>query len=65
LHTGDLATGMSFTFELALPADALPDHGSEHGELYWELAVKPDELGPDTHERRRIEVAPVQRPVGI
>jgi hypothetical protein len=64
LHAGDLATGTWFGFELALPPDALPNHRSEHGELYWELHVKSDEPGRDTHERRRIEVAPVPRPAG-
>jgi hypothetical protein len=64
LHTGDLPTGISFGFELALPADAFPNYRSEHGELYWELDVKSEEFGPDTHERRRIEVAPVRRPAG-
>jgi hypothetical protein len=65
LHTGDLTTGMSFEFELALPADAFPNYRSEHGELYWELDVKSEEFGPDTHERRRIKVAPIERPAGI
>jgi hypothetical protein len=64
LHTGDLTTGMSFDFELALPADAFPNYRSEHGELYWELDVKSEEFGPDTHQRRRIEVAPIERPPG-
>ena len=58
LHTGDLATGTSFQFEIALPPDALPNYRSAHGELYWELDVRSDELGRDTHERRRIEVGP-------
>jgi len=62
LHTGDLPTGMSFRFELTLPPDALPNHRSDHGELHWELDVRSDELGRDTHERGRIEVAPVPRP---
>jgi hypothetical protein len=56
LHTGDLQTGQSLPFALELPADALPAHTSEHGELYWELDVKSDEMGRDTHLRRRIEV---------
>jgi hypothetical protein len=59
LHTGDLATGMTFRFELTLPPDALPNHRSSHSELYWQLDVKSDELGLDTHARRRIEIAPV------
>ncbi|MGH3043206.1 MAG: hypothetical protein ACRDM2_00625 [Gaiellaceae bacterium] len=56
LHTGDVRTGQSLPFSLALPADALPGYSSANGELYWELDVKSDELGPDTHVRRRIEV---------
>jgi hypothetical protein len=64
LQAGDLATGMSFEFELALPPDAFPNYRSEHGELYWELDIKSEELGPDTHERRRIDVAPVQPTAG-
>jgi hypothetical protein len=55
LHEGELTAGMSFEFELALPPDALPSYKSRHGELYWELDVKSDESGRDTHERRRIE----------
>lgn len=56
LHTGDLEAGQSLAFAFELPPDALPGIRSEHGELYWELDVKSDETGPDTHERRRIEV---------
>ena len=58
LHEGDLTAGTSFAFELILPADALPNYKSEHGELYWELDAKSDEAGRDTHERRRIEIDP-------
>ena len=57
LHTGDLSAGMSFGFELALPADALPNVESAHGRLFWQLDVKSDRRGPDAHERRRLEVA--------
>jgi hypothetical protein len=57
LHEGDLTTGTSFEFELALPQDALPNYASEHGELYWELDARSDEFGRDTHERSRIGVA--------
>lgn len=56
LHGGDLAAGTSYPFEIALPDDALPSFRSEHGELYWELDVRSDERGRDTHERRRVEV---------
>ena len=61
LHAADLTTGMSFDFELALPLDAFPNYRSEHGELYWELDVKSDEFGSDTHTRRRIDVEPAHR----
>ena len=47
---------------LDLPADALPGYRSEHGELYWEIDVKSDEMGPDTHLRRRTEIVPVTVP---
>jgi hypothetical protein len=58
LHAGDLTRGMSFEFALALPPNALPSYASEHGELYWRIDAKSDELGNDTHEIRRIEVEP-------
>lgn len=61
LHAGDLDMGMMFEFGLALPQDAFPNYRSEHGELYWQLDVKSDERGTDTHERLRIEVEPVRR----
>jgi len=62
LHTGPLETGHSFDFSLELPPDALPGYKSAHGELYWELDVKSDEAGRDTHERRRIEVVAAAEP---
>jgi hypothetical protein len=55
LNEGELTAGTSFEFELALPPDALPNHKSRHGEPYWELDVRSDESGRDTHERCRIE----------
>jgi hypothetical protein len=60
LHEGELTAGTSFEFELTLPPDALPNYTSEHGELYWQLDARSDELGRDTHERRRIAVEPAQ-----
>jgi hypothetical protein len=56
LHEDELTAGTSFEFALSLPPDALPNYRSRHGELYWEVDVKSDESGRDTHERRRIEV---------
>lgn len=57
LQSGDLTTGSSFEFELTVPEDALPNYRSKHGELYWELDVKSNEPGRDTHERCRVEVS--------
>lgn len=56
LHEGDLTTGTSFEFELAVPPDALPNYESEHGELYWEVDVKSNEIGRDTYDCRRITI---------
>ena len=60
LHEGDLVTGMTFNFALTLPADALPNYKSENGELYWEVHVRSDELGFDTHVRKRVLVRGVE-----
>jgi hypothetical protein len=56
LYEGDLVAGTSFEFELEVPAEALPNYRSKHGELYWQLDVTSEEPGRDTHERRRIEI---------
>jgi hypothetical protein len=61
LRAGNLATGMSVDFEVALPEDAFPNYRSDHGELYWHLDVKSADPGGDTHERHRVEVEPVHR----
>ena len=58
LHTGDLADGARIDFALGLPADAPPELSGPHGELFWELHVRSDELGPDTHVSRPISVRP-------
>jgi hypothetical protein len=60
LHQGDLVASTSFEFELEIPAKAFPNYRSEHGELYWQIDVKSEETGRDTHERRRIEIEPVR-----
>lgn len=64
LHTGDVQTGQALPFALDLPAEALPGYVSEHGELYWEVDVKSDEMGRDTHVRQRIEVVAEAVPEG-
>ena len=56
LHEGELSAGMRFPFTLVLPGGALPSYRSEHGELYWEVHVRSDELGFDTHVRKRVLV---------
>jgi len=56
LHTGRLEPGMAFPFTLAVPPDALPSVRSAHGELYWRLDARSDEMGADSHELRRIVV---------
>ena len=61
LHRGDLETGMTFSFALPLPPEALPSYRSENGELYWRVRLKSDELGPDTSEHPRIVVEPQRR----
>ena len=57
LHSGDLVEGSSYPFAIALPEEALPSYASAHGELYWELEARSDELGVDTRECRRVVVA--------
>jgi len=61
LHEGDLDEGSSFEFALALPDDALPGYRSARGELYWVVDARSNELGRDTHERRRIDVEAAER----
>jgi hypothetical protein len=56
LRHGDLATGLVVDFDVLLPGDALPNCRSPEGELFWQLDVKSDERGRDTHEIRRIIV---------
>jgi len=62
LHTGDIQTGETLAFALELPGTAFPAYRSEHGELYWEIDVKSDEMGRDTHLRRRIEIVVPREP---
>jgi hypothetical protein len=61
LHEGEVTTGMSFPFALTLPTDALPNYQSAHGELYWEVHFRADQLGHEAHERCRIEVESAHR----
>ena len=63
LHEGDLTKATLFEFEVLLPEDGTPDYRTNHSELYWELGVKSDELGLDTHESRRVEVSAKPRKI--
>lgn len=54
LHTGDLQDGMWFEFAIQMPADALPGQRFRHGETYWQVDVKSDEAGLDTHAVARL-----------
>ena len=56
LHQGELAAGASFPFAIQLPSDCFPSFSTEHGELYYEVHVRSDERGSDTHAERRITV---------
>jgi hypothetical protein len=58
LHRGDLESGQTFRFAVRLPEDALPATSSPHGRLWWEVDVKSDELGPDTHATSELNVEP-------
>ena len=62
LHTGDLEDGAELDFVLGLPTDAPPELLGPHGELYWEVHVRSDEFGPDTHVSHPISVRPRPRP---
>ena len=56
VHEGDLKAGESYTFSFTLPAEAPTSAKTKNGELYWELEVKSDEQGLDSHARSRLEV---------
>jgi hypothetical protein len=62
LHEEELAAGMRFPFTFVLPEDALPSYRSENGELYWEVHVRSDQLGFDTHLRKRVLVGVAETP---
>jgi len=56
VHEGDLVTGQTYDFSFNMPVEAPPSVRCEHSELYWELNLKSDEPGVDTHASRRLEV---------
>lgn len=56
VHEGDVAKGESYDFSFTLPAEAPTSAQSKNGQLYWELEVRSDEHGLDSHARCRLEV---------
>ena len=57
LHTGDVQDGaIAPLLARRYRPTRFRAYSSANGELYWELDVKSDEMGPDTHVRLRIEV---------
>ena len=56
LAEGPLEAGRAYRFALGVPTDALPSFASDHGELFWEVDARSDQLGRDAHARQRITV---------
>jgi hypothetical protein len=56
VHEGAVTTGDSYEFSFALPEDAVPSVETKNGKLYWELELRSDEPGFDTHVRRELRV---------
>jgi hypothetical protein len=64
VHEGALATGDSYEFSVTLPDDAVPSVETKNGKLYWELELRSDERGLDTHLRRELRVSGASAPAG-
>jgi hypothetical protein len=56
VHQGAVTTGDAYEFSFALPEDAVPSVETKNGKLYWELELRSDEPGFDTHVRRELRV---------
>lgn len=56
VHEGAVTTGDSYEFSFALPQDAVPSVETKNGKLDWELELRSDEPGLDTHVRRELRV---------
>lgn len=56
VHQGAVSTGDSYEFSFALPEDTVPSVETKNGKLYWELELRSDEPGFDTHVRRELRV---------
>lgn len=57
LHVGDLEEGQSFSFSIALPADALPGQSGTYGSTSWGVHARLAHLGPDVHAWQPLKVA--------
>jgi len=56
VHQGTVTRGDAYEFSFALPDDAVPSVETKNGKLYWELELRSDEPGVDTHVRRELPV---------
>ena len=56
LATGAPEEGGNPSFELVVPADALPNVAGNRSRLTWEIAVKADRRGPDDHVQLDLDV---------
>ncbi len=62
LATGSLAAPASYSFSVALPADAPPTFSSGGASIWWDVDARCDVVGSDVHVAQQIEVAaPVHR----
>ena len=53
---GDLADDTVLAFQLRLPDDALPEVGTAHGRIGWEVRARVDRAGPDPSVDRAISL---------
>jgi hypothetical protein len=67
LATGELTPPATYSFSIALPADAAPTFNGEVGEIWWELDARCDVPGKDVHATTKITVEParLQRPAAV
>ncbi len=63
LHTGPVESGDSFSFTLALPADALPNQTGKVGTTAWGLHARLARFGPDAHAWQQLAVPGPDRAV--
>jgi hypothetical protein len=62
LATGSVAAPASYSFSVALPADAPPTFSNGGASIWWDVDARCDVVGSDVHVAHQIEVAaPVHR----